>query len=156
MCMSWKGAHQFRLWRWSPTARRPAGMPDRGQIEGFYRGYNAACNAHDFDRLGEFVARSIRVNGEAQTLAEYAAGLEQVVRAFPDYRWDLHHLLVDGDWIAAHFADTGTHRGTAFGVRPPAEPSARKSSRSTGIEAGKIVEAWVTADDLDLLTQLQD
>jgi steroid delta-isomerase-like uncharacterized protein len=131
-------------------------MPDRGQIEDFYRRYNAACNAHDFDRLGEFVAHSIRVNDETQTLAEYAAGLEQVVRAFPDYRWDLQHLLVDGDWIAAHFADTGTHRGTAFGVPATGRTVRTQEFAFYRIEDGKIVEVWVTADDLELLTQLQD
>jgi predicted ester cyclase len=108
------------------------GVPDRDVIVAFYRRYNSVCNAHDFDRLGEFVADGIRVNGEPQTLARYAAGLRQVVQAFPDYRWNLSHLLVDGNWVAAHFLDTGTHRGTAFGVRPPAGQSAPRSSRSTG------------------------
>jgi len=41
----------------------------------------------------------------------HAVWLEAVVRAFPDHRWDLRHLLVDGDVVAAHFVDTGTHRG---------------------------------------------
>jgi steroid delta-isomerase-like uncharacterized protein len=140
----------------APIVGRLAGMPDRGELEDLYRRYNAVCNAHDFDRLGDFVAEDIRVNGEAQTLAAYAAGLGQVARAFPDYRWDLSHLLVDGDWIAAHFADTGTHRDTAFGVPATGRTIRTQEFAFYRIEAGKIAEVWVTADDLDILTQLQD
>jgi len=137
-------------------AGRLAGMPDRGELADLYGRYNAVCNAHEFDRLGDFVADRIRVNGEVQTIAGYAAGLRQVVRAFPDYRWDLNHLLVDGDWIAAHFVDTGTHRDTAFGVPATGRAVRTHEFAFYRIEAGKIVEVWVTADDLGLLTQLQD
>lgn len=131
-------------------------MPDRGELEDLYRRYNAVCNAHDFDRLGDFVAADVTVNGAAQTLAGYAAGLRQVVRAFPDYRWDLRHLLVDGDWIAAHFADTGTHRDTAFGVPATGRAVRTQEFALYRIAAGRIAEVWVTADDLAVLTQLRD
>jgi predicted ester cyclase len=131
-------------------------MPDRRELEDFYRRYNAVCNAHDFGRLGDFIAESIRVNGKAQTLDGYKAGLRQVVRAFPDYRWDLRHLLVDGEWLAAHFTDTGTHRDTAFDVPATGRFVRTQEFAFYRVVAGKIVEVWVTADDLDLLTQLQN
>jgi predicted ester cyclase len=57
-----------------------------------------------------------RVNGEVQGLQAYVRGLQEVVRAFPDYRWDLRHLFVAGCWVSAHFVDTGTHRGSFLGV----------------------------------------
>lgn len=65
----------------------------------------------------QLVAGSLQVNGTEQSLNQYIAGLRDVIRAFPDYRWDLRHLLIDGCWISAHFHDTGTHRGT-FPGRP--------------------------------------
>lgn len=123
------------------------GMRNRSELADFYRRYNALCNEHDFDRLGEFVAEDVRVDGEPRGLAAYAAGLREVIRAFPDYRWDLRHLLVDGDWIAAHFIDTGTHRGRTVSTQEFA---------FYRVQAGKIAEVWVTADDLHLQRQLQD
>lgn len=137
-------------------AGRLAGVPDRAELEALNRRYNAVCDAQDFDRLGDFVADGIRVNGEAQTLAGYAAGLRRVVRAFPDYRWTLSHLLVEEDWIAAHFSDTGTHRDTAFGVPATGRVVRTQEFAFYRVEVGKIAEVRVTADDLDLLTQLQD
>ena len=42
-------------------------------MKAFYRRYNECCNAHEFDRLGEFVADTVEVNGSVRTLAEYMA-----------------------------------------------------------------------------------
>ena len=132
------------------------GVPDRRELEAFYRRYNATCNEHRFDRLGEFVAEDVQVNGEAQGLTGYATGLGEVVRAFPDYRWELRHLLIDGDWIGAHFVDTGTHRGTAFGVAATGRSVHTQEFAFYRIDAGKIVEVWVAADNLRTLDQLRD
>ena len=131
-------------------------MPARADLEAFYRRYNALCNDHDFDRLGEFVAEEVTVDGEPRGLAAYANGLRAVVRAFPDYRWELRHLLVDGDWIAAHFADSGTHRGSAFGVPATGRRVSTQEFAFYRIQGGRIVEVWVTADNLRILDQLRD
>ena len=64
---------------------------DRSRLESFYRRYNERCNDHQFDQLADFVAVDVEVNGEVQGLPAYVAGLEAVVRAFPDYRWNLCH-----------------------------------------------------------------
>ena len=124
-------------------------------LAAFYRRYNEACNAHRFSELGAFVAEDVDVNGTRQGLDGYIAGLEDVVRAFPDYRWDLRHLLVDGSWVAAHFLDTGTHRGTFLGVAPTGRAVTTQEFALYRIEAGRIREVWVTADDLELLEQLR-
>jgi predicted ester cyclase len=86
------------------------------------------------------------VNGLPQGLDGYVAGLRDVIRAFPDYRWQLRHLLIDGDLIAAHFADTGTHvSGRA--VRTQEFAFYR-------VAGGRIAEVWVTADNLAVREQL--
>lgn len=83
-----------------------AGSSSEQDLSAFYRRYIACCNAHKFHRLREFVASGVQVNGDVQSLPDYIRDLEAVVEAFPDYHWDLQHLLVDGEWIAAHFIDT--------------------------------------------------
>jgi predicted ester cyclase len=127
----------------------------RGEIESFYRRYNRRCNDHKFDRLGEFVADSVEVNGRVQGVDEYITGLQTVIRAFPDYRWDLRHLLIDGCWISAHFHDTGTHRGTFLGVPATGRVVSTQEFALYRLQHDKIVEVWVTADDLHLLDQLR-
>ena len=91
-------------------------------LKDWYRRYNEVCNAHRFGELADFVADDVVVNGEPTGLAAYQEGLGAVVAAFPDYRWHLRHLVVEGSWIAAHFVDTGTHRGAFRGVPPTGRP----------------------------------
>lgn len=123
-------------------------------MRGWYRRYLDCCNRHDFDRLDEFVAAEVHVNGERQGLAGYIAGLRAVVAAFPDYRWELRHLLVEGNWLAAHLHDTGTHLGMAFGSPATGRRVSTEEFAFYRIEGARIVEVWVTADDLQLLRQL--
>lgn len=133
-------------------------MPEKSSrydLEAFYRRYNACCNAHEFERLGEFVASEVRVNGEAEGLRNYVRGLEGVVQAFPDYRWDLRHLLVDGDWLAAHFVDTGTHAGTFLDLPATGRQVSTQEFALYRVAGGRIVEVWVTADNLGLVHQLR-
>src|SRR5215216_423459 len=89
--------------------------------------YNACCNEHRIADLGEFVARDVVMNDAEGGFDAYADALAVVVRAFPDYRWELRHLVVDAPLVAAHVTDTGTHRDTFLGV--PAAGSPRSGVR---------------------------
>ena len=100
---------------------------DEQDLETIYRRYNQLCNAHRFERLGEFVA--------------------------PE--WDLRHLFVSGAWVSAHFLDTGTHRGTFLGVPATGRKVSTQEFAIYRFEAGRIAEVWVTADNLRLLDQLR-
>jgi predicted ester cyclase len=128
---------------------------DRRELELFYRRYNERCNDHQFDQLGEFVADDVEVNGNIEGLDAYVAGLQAVVEAFPDYRWNLQHLLIDVPWIAAHFLDTGTHRGVFLDVTGTGRAVSVQEFATYRVDANKIVEVWVIADNLHLLDQLQ-
>jgi len=131
-----------------------ARMTDTG-LAAFYRRYNACCNEHRFEDLAEFVARDVAINGTERGLDAYAEGLRDVVRAFPDYHWELRHLLVDSPWIAAHFADTGTHGGPFLGAPATGRSVSTQEFAFYRVDAGRIVEVWGTADDLHLLKQLR-
>ncbi len=121
------------------------------QLANTYRRYNAACNAHEFDRLDAFVADDVEVNGEPQGLAGYVAGLKAVVRAFPDYTWQLHRLLVDDPWVSAHFFDSGTHRGAWHGIPATGRRLHTQEFALYRWVEGRIAEVWVTADNALLL-----
>jgi predicted ester cyclase len=123
-------------------------------LEAFYRRYNACCNERRFGDLVEFVARDVVTNGTERGLDVYVEGLRAVVRAFPDYRWEIRHLVIDSPWIAAHFANTGTHRAAFLGVRASGRPVSTQEFAFYRVDAGRIAEVWVTADDLQLLQQI--
>jgi aspartyl-tRNA synthetase len=120
-----------------------------------YRAYLQRCNEHRFDELGEFVAQDVAVNGSVQGLDAYAQGLKAVIDAFPDYHWDLRHLLLDGDWLSAHLIDTGTHRGTFLGLPATGRAITTQEFAVYRFDTGLIVEVWVAADNLRLLEQIR-
>ncbi|GAA3340974.1 ester cyclase [Amorphoplanes nipponensis] len=128
----------------------------RSEAAAFYRHYLATGNAHAFDRLSDFVAEDVRVNDEVQGLPAYVAGLREVVRAFPDYQWRLQGLLIDGASIAAHFIDTGTHRGEFMGVAPTGRSVRTREFSVYHLKDGRLAEVWVTAGNLSILDQLRD
>ncbi|UGT57022.1 ester cyclase [Nocardia asteroides] len=81
-----------------------------------YRRYTSLCNARRFEELREFVAPEVIASETARGVDAYIAGIEAVITGFPDYRWDLRHLLVDGTWLAARLLGTGTHTGPFRGI----------------------------------------
>src|SRR5215204_1122465 len=125
------------------------------ELAKFYRRYNACCNEHRFEDLAGFVARDVAIDGIDRGLDAYTAELRAVVRAFPDYRWQLRRLVVDAPWIAAHFVDTGTHRETFHGVQATACSVAVPEFAFYRVDAGRIAEVWGSAFHVQLIAQLR-
>jgi predicted ester cyclase len=123
-------------------------------LAAFYRPYIACCNEHRFDDLAEFVAPDVVINGDQRGLDAYTEGLRAVVAAFPDYHWNLQHLLTDPPWICARLDDTGTHRHDFLGVAATGRTVETQEFAFYRIDAGRIAEVWGTAFSLDLLRQI--
>ncbi len=114
-------------------------------LRALYARYLEHCNRHDFEALDTFVAHDVRVNDEPQGFDAYIHGLRRVRAAFPDYRWELRHLLIDGCWLAAHFIDSGTHAGAFLGVEATGRVVATRGFAIYRIEDERIVEVSVKA-----------
>jgi len=112
----------------------------RDEASASYRRYLTRCNEHHFDDLGEFVAAD--VNGSAEGLDHYIAGLHAVTAAFPDYHWDLHRLLVDGQWLAARLTGTGTHTGTFRGITATGRRIRTQELVIYRLAQARIAEVW--------------
>jgi predicted ester cyclase len=125
------------------------------ELAAFYRRYNACCNERRFEDLAEFVASDVAIDGIDRGLDEYAAELRSVVRAFPDYRWELRRLVVDAPWIAAHLTDTGTHREALRGVRATGRSVTVPEFAFYRVDAGRIAEVWGSGFHVHLLEQLR-
>ena len=112
----------------------------REELLAFYDRYLQRCNEHRFDELGEFVADD--VNGGAEGLNSYIAGLRAVVQGFPDYQWDLQRLLIDGQWLAARLYGAGTHAGPFRGIGATGRAIRTQELVIYRVADGKIAECW--------------
>jgi predicted ester cyclase len=140
---------------WQRVSRASSFDMTRDELAAFYRRYNAFCNEHMYEGLGEFVADDVVINGTDRGLEAYAEALGSVVRGFPDFSWELRHLVVDPPWIAAHLADIGTHRGQFYGVPPTARSVGIDEFAIYRVEAGRIAEVWGMTFHVLLLEQVR-
>ena len=78
-----------------------------------------------------------------------------VSRAFPDFRFDVHHLIAAGDLVAAHYDFSGTQQDTFLGTIP--SRGRRFTARGMSVfrfEFGRIAEIWVAFHTLSMMQQL--
>jgi predicted ester cyclase len=87
-------------------------------LRDFYRRYIDALNAHDFDRMPEFIHDRITLQGEPATRDDVIAQLRGIADAVPDFHWDTRELAVDGDRLAARLVNTGTPVKEWLGAAP--------------------------------------
>jgi len=84
----------------------------------FYLRYLGELNAHEFDRMAEFINDRTTLNGEPATRDDLIAVQKADVAAVPDLHWELEELLFDGDRLAARLVNTGTPVREWLGVAP--------------------------------------
>jgi predicted ester cyclase len=127
----------------------------KDELAAFYRRYNACCNAHAFEDIREFVTDDVVINGGDRGLEAYTEALRFVIRGFPDYHWELRHLVIDPPWIAAHLTDTGTHRGRFVGIEPTGRSVSTEEFAVYRVDGGRIAEVWGMDFHVQLLEQLR-
>ncbi|PUB23464.1 putative ester cyclase [Promicromonospora sp. AC04] len=84
----------------------------------FYERYIEALNAHQFDRMDEFINDKVTLNSEPGARDDVVAVLTADAEAVPDFHWDLQELAFDGDRIGARLINTGTPVKEWLGVAP--------------------------------------
>ena len=87
-------------------------------LRDFYRLYIEMLNAHEFDRMDEFISDHPSHHGEAGTRAAVVADLTGIVDAVPDFQWEVREVLVNGDRLAVRLINTGTPVKEWQGVAP--------------------------------------
>jgi steroid delta-isomerase-like uncharacterized protein len=74
--------------------------------------------------------------------------------AFPDLVVNVEQVITEGDFVAARWTSTGTHKGPLFGI-----PATGRTVRVTAmvvyrVEDGRLAEGWINRDDLGMMRQL--
>ncbi|GIG87794.1 ester cyclase [Plantactinospora endophytica] len=87
-------------------------------LRDFYRRYIEALNAHEFDRMDEFVHESIVMHSERSSRAALVAQLNSITDAVPDFHWETQELAINGDRLAARLLNTGTPVKEWLGAAP--------------------------------------
>ena len=118
----------------------------------------AAWNEQEFDRFDDLMAEdaTLTVGGSTISCSPAATGsiAEHWVSGFPDYRFDLVHLVAEDDMVAALMPFSGKHVGQVLDLTPTGRTVRVSEMVFFRIADGKIVEAWEEWDEHGMRRQL--
>ena len=125
----------------------------KAQVRGMYEQFNRdRLAALDTLLAPDFVDHD--PNNPTQDAAGVRQFFEQLLAAFPDFRFEVDDVLVDGDRAASFVRLTGTHQGDFQGIAPTGRSIEISGVQLARFEGGEIVERWGSSDELGILKQL--
>jgi steroid delta-isomerase-like uncharacterized protein len=74
--------------------------------------------------------------------------------AFPNFCLSIEDIIAEENKVVIRYTFTGTHRGELMGIPPTGKQVVIAGIDIYRIASGKIVECWVSMDDLGFLQQL--
>lgn len=119
-----------------------------------------ALNNGDYDALDDLVAPNYKRHCQAtpdvnvESLEQFIEFVKTWEDAFPDMKAEIHYIIAEGDMVAAYLTYTGTQTGAMGDIPPTGKMMDSKTFVFHRFENGKIVESWVTWDNLAVLNQL--
>jgi predicted ester cyclase len=123
---------------------------DDAEIFEMYTAYLAACNARDWAGVAGFVQPVVLVNGVERNTAQYVDDIRKTVAVFPDYVWEIRHVVGRTPWLAVHLHDRGTRHQPFLGAPGDRSPVETDEFAMYRIAEGRIAELWGTADNARL------
>jgi steroid delta-isomerase-like uncharacterized protein len=119
-----------------------------------------ALNNQEYDKLDQFIAQDYRRYCQAtpdvkvESLDDFKALLSGWEQAFPDAKLSIDLIAAEGDLVAFYGPFTGTHEGPMGPFPATGKTMVSETAGFHRLENGKIVETWVTWDNLAVLSQL--
>ena len=94
------------------------------------------------------------VSTTIQGLEAFKQGLSLFLTAFPDARFTIEDMIVEGERVVVRYTFRGTHTGNFMGIAPTGKQVTQTGITINRFANGKAVELWGNVDDLGLLQQL--
>ena len=98
------------------------------------------------------------ISPDAATLPPGPAGVKIIAgmffEAFPDFHMEIDFLAAEGDRVAAHFVQGGTHQGPLFGIPATGNKVRFGEMGILRLENGQVVESFYNTDMMGLMQQL--
>jgi predicted ester cyclase len=112
----------------------------------------------DVEALAEVTATDVIAHGKRP---DEPPGLEGVTRTmlwlnrvFSDQRWEIHHVIAEGDLVAVHATHHARHTGELMGIPPTNREVAYDYVHILRFRDGKAIEHWSVRDSMTLMQQL--
>lgn len=120
----------------------------------------AAIRAYDYDALDQYIVSDYKRHCQAtpdakvESLEEFKNLMRGFENAFPDAEMKLEFLVAEGDLVAIWGKYLGTHTGPMGDIPATGQKVDSDFGGVHRLVDGKIVETWVTWDNVTMLQQL--
>ena len=114
----------------------------------------------DYDGMNNYLADDYKRHCQAtpelniESLDAFKEFIRNDRKALPDQKFNIKMLVAEGDLVAFWATYTGTQTGQMGPFPPSGKPVSLDFSGIHRIEMGKIVETWITWDNIAMLSQL--
>jgi steroid delta-isomerase-like uncharacterized protein len=131
----------------------------RDVVDNMRRFWEGAFNGRDLSLLDELIAddyvNDAALPGTPPGRAGQAAVMQRLWTAFPDARFEITHLAVDGDVVICIGTMSGTHEGELLGVPGSGRRVEWRMCHIMRFDAeGRGIEHRAIRDDLGLMRQM--
>jgi len=106
------------------------------------------------DLVDELVDPKFRADGNHAGRDFVRRNIVRMHTAFPDFRFEIQHLVVQGDRVAALFFLSGTHGGLFSGVEATGRPVRFQEAGFFTVRNGMVVAADYVTDGLSARIQM--
>ena len=119
-----------------------------------------AIDRQDYEVLSQYFAqdyhRYCQASPEAkvESLDDMVGFLKEWYQAFPDATVETHMMAAEGDLVAVYITFAGTHQAPMGDIPATGKRMESETFGFHRLKDGKIVETWVTWDNVAILTQL--
>ncbi len=123
-----------------PGASREENLMSEFDVREFYARYIDAINAHQWDRIGEFMHDTVLYHGQTVMREQGVANFESITDAMPDYRVELRAVTVSGDTLGSYAVTRGTPLKEWLGLTPNGKPIEIEEITVYKIENGRFAQ----------------
>lgn len=148
-----RGIHSASVRRSTLTIAGENGNVEAWEMHEWFDDFLDACNRHDLDVIRAFLAPTVR-RAHLPGVDAWIHDLDELFRAFPDWRWRRIHLVAEDDRIAAHLRAGGTQTGAFRGIAATRRHVNVAEFAIYRLAAGRVVEA-TGSEPVELFDQLR-
>ena len=119
-----------------------------------------AINNQDYEALSQYFAQDYRrycqasPEAKVESLDDMVGFLKEWYQAFPDATVETHMMAAEGDLVAVYITFAGTHEAPMGDIPATGKRMESETFGFHRLKDGKIVETWVTWDNIAILKQL--
>lgn len=106
--------------------------------------------------LDQHITKDFRAHSPAgdEDRATYIAGMNEILRVFPDVKFQIKDIVAEADKVATRWVLTGTQQGEYMGIPPTRRTVSLAGVSIDHMRDSLVAETWTYYNPMELMQQL--